>query len=155
VSAPVALRRYTAADEAATFALWIETWQTAYPHLNFAGRCEALRVRWHNEIAPLPIIVLAVSANRIVGFFTLEPARNYVDQLAVAPDMWGTPVAAMLIEEAKRLSPACVELNVNQDNARALRFYGKHGFAATRDDVNPRSGAPIVWMRWRPGDQPV
>ena len=155
MTAPVTLRRYTAADEAETFALWIETWQAAYPHLNFAGRREALRERWHNEIASLPIIVLALSAERIVGFFTLEPERSYVDQLAVAPGMWGTPVGAMLIEEAKRLSPACIELNVNKDNARALHFYAKHGFVATRDDVNPRSGAPIVWMRWQPGDQPV
>lgn len=148
------LRRYTAADEAETFALWIETWQAAYPQLNFAARRAALRERWHNEIAPLPIIVLAAADERIVGFFTLEPDRNYIDQLAVASDMWGTPVAAMLIDEAKRLSPACVELNVNQDNARALRFYAKHGFATTREDVNLRSGAPIFWMRWR-GAQPV
>jgi putative acetyltransferase len=148
VSGEFTLRRYTPADEAETFALWIETWQSAYPHLNFAARREALRERWHNEIAPLPVIVLAVADARIVGFFTLEPARNYIDQLAVAPQMWGTPVAAALMDEAKRLSPAMLELNVNQDNARALRFYAKHGFRKTRDDVNPRSGAPIVWMRW-------
>ena len=143
------LRRYTEADEAETVALWVETWQTAYPHLDFAGRREALRERWHNEIAPLPIIVLAVVGKRIVGFFTLEPGRSYVDQLAVAPDMWGTPVAASLIDEAKRLSPAMLELNVNQDNFRAIRFYRKHGFATIREDVNPRSGAPIFWMRWQ------
>ena len=143
------LRRYTEADEAETVALWVETWQTAYPHLDFAGRREALRERWHNEIAPLPIIVLAVVGKRIVGFFTLEPGRSYVDQLAVAPDMWGTPVAAVLIDEAKRLSPAMLELNVNQDNFRAIRFYQKHGFATIREDVNPRSGAPIFWMRWQ------
>ena len=148
------LRRYTPADEAETFALWIETWQTAYPHLNFAARREALRERWHNEIAPLPVIVLAVADARIVGFFTLEPERHYIDQLAVAPDMWGTPVAAALMDEAKRLSPAVLELNVNQDNARALRFYAKHGFAVTREDVNSRSGAPIFWLRWQAA-QPV
>lgn len=154
MSAPVTLRRYTAADEAETFALWIETWQTAYPHLDFAARRDALRERWHNEIAPLPIIVLGVAGGRIVGFFTLEPDRNYIDQLAVAPHAWGTPFAAALMDEAKRLSPVALELNVNQDNARALRFYAKHGFAMTREDINPRSGAPIVWMRWQ-GAQPA
>jgi putative acetyltransferase len=148
------LRRYAPADEAETFALWIETWQTAYPHLNFAARREALRERWHNEIAPLPVIVLAVADARIVGFFTLEPDQNYIDQLAVAPQMWGTPVAAALMEEAKRLSPAVLELNVNQDNARALRFYEKQAFVTTREDVNPRSGAPIFWLRWQRA-QPV
>lgn len=155
MNATITLRRYTLADEAAIFALWIDTWQAAYPQLNFAGRREALRERFHNDIASLPIVVLALFGERIVGFFTLEPERNYVDQLAVAPDIWGTSVGAMLIDEAKRLSPGCVELNVNKDNARALRFYAKQGFVPTRDDINPRSGAPIVWMRWAPRNQPV
>jgi putative acetyltransferase len=68
--------------------------------------------------------------------------------------MWGTPVAAALVDEAKRLSPAVLELNVNQDNARALRFYAKQEFVTTREDVNPRSGAPIFWLRWQSA-QPV
>jgi putative acetyltransferase len=147
------LRRYTEADEAEALALWIETWQAAYPHLNFAARRESLRERWHNEVAPLLIIVLAV-VERIVGFFTLEPERDYVDQLGVAPDMWGTPIAAALIDEAKRLSPTVLELNVNQDNARALRFYQKHGLSKIGEGVNPRSGLPIFYLRW-PGGQPV
>jgi putative acetyltransferase len=154
VSAPLALRRYTPADEAETFALWVESWQTAYPHLNFAGRREALRQRWHEEIAPLPIVVLAVATGRILGFFTLEPDRSYIDQLAVAPHAWGTPIATALISEAKRLSPATLELNVNQDNFRALRFYQKHGFIKVGEGINPRSGAPIDFLRW-PGAQPA
>jgi putative acetyltransferase len=149
VSAPFTLRRYTPADEAETFALWIETWQAAYPHLDFAGRRDILRQRWHDEIAPLPIIVLAVAAERIMGFFTLEPERNYVDQLAVAPHAWGTPVAAVLMDEAKRLSPVMLELNVNRDNGRALRFYQKHGFIKIGEGTNPRSGAPIDFLRWQ------
>lgn len=154
MSPPFTLRRYTPADETETFALWIKTWQAAYPHLNFAARREGLRERWHNEIAPLPVIILAVTAQRVVGFITLEPERNYVDQLAVAPHAWGTRVGTALIDEAKRLSPSRLDLNVNQDNARALRFYAKHGFTMTREDVNPRSGAPIFWMRWQ-GAQPA
>jgi putative acetyltransferase len=39
---------------------------------------------------------------------------------------------------------------VNQDNARAIRFYEKHGFAVAGIDSNPRSGAPLYRMSWRP-----
>jgi putative acetyltransferase len=54
----------------------------------------------------------------------------------------------MLLGEAKRLSPGLLELHVNQDNARAVRFYQKHGFGVAGEDVNPRSGAPVYLMRW-------
>ena len=149
MSAPFALRRYTEADEAEAVSLWVESWQAVYPQIDFVGRREMLRRRWHDEIAPPPIIVLAVTAERIVGFITVEPERGYVDQLAVAPQAWGTPIAAALMNEAKRLSPALLELNVNQDNTRAIRFYEKHGFTKTGEGVNPRSGLPIFYMRWR------
>lgn len=148
------LRRYTEADEAETVALWVDTWQAVYPHIDFVARREMLRRRWHDEIAPPTIIVLAMMSGRIAGFVTVEPERGYVDQLAVAPQAWGTPVGAALIDEAKRLSPTMLELNVNQDNARALRFYEKHGFTKTGEGINPRSGLPIFHMRWQ-GAQPA
>ena len=43
-----------------------------------------------------------------------------------------------------------IELLVNTDNARAMAFYEKHGFAMAGDDVNPVSGRPVFRMRWRP-----
>jgi len=52
--------------------------------------------------------------------------------------------------EARRLSPLGLDLKVNADNARAIRFYEKHGFAVTGEEANPRSGAPIYAMSWRP-----
>ena len=150
MSAPVTLRRYTDADEAETFALWIDTWQAAYPQLDFAGKRDSWLKRWREEFALAPAFILAVVEERIVGLITLDPARHYVDQLAVATGMWGSPVAAALVDEVKRLSPARVELNANRDNVRALRFYEKQGFRKTRDDINPRAGTPIVWLRWEP-----
>jgi putative acetyltransferase len=59
-------------------------------------------------------------------------------------------VADLLLAEARRLSPQNLDLHVNQDNARAVRFYQKHGFVTVGEDVNPRSGAPIYRMQWRP-----
>jgi putative acetyltransferase len=48
------------------------------------------------------------------------------------------------------LSKVGLELHVNQDNGRAIRFYEKHGFRKAGEDVNPRSGAPIYRMCWQP-----
>ncbi len=81
---------------------------------------------------------------------TVDPGTGYLDQIVVAPEAWGSPIAPALLAEAKRLSPAGLDLAVNTDNGRAVRFYQKHGFVVTGASVNPRSGLPVNTMRWRP-----
>src|SRR5262249_7958639 len=77
-----------------------------------------------------------------------------LDQIVVAPEAWGSKLAAALMAEAKRLSPSGLDLDVNADNARAIRFYEKQGFALVGEAVN-RSGAPIYKMSWRPRGGPA
>jgi len=148
VSRPFRLRRYTEADEVETVALWISVWQAVYPEIDYASQSDAMRQRWREEIVPPAIVTLAVT-DGIVGLITVEPASGYVDQLSVAPQMWGSGVAPTLIEDARQLSPALLELRVNQDNARAIRFYEKHGFEKIAEGFNARIGKPNFTMRWR------
>jgi putative acetyltransferase len=142
------LRPYRAADETATIELWRRTWQQAYPAIDFAARVAWWGERWRGELVPAAAIVVAEIGGDLVGFVTVDAATGYLDQIVVAPETWGTGVAEMLLDAAKRLSPARLELHVNTDNARAVGFYRKHGFAVTGEDVNPRSGAPVYVMRW-------
>ena len=51
----------------------------------------------------------------MVGFVTVDPRTGYLDQIVVAPERWASGVGAALIAEAKRLSPAGLELDVNTD----------------------------------------
>ncbi len=88
---------------------------------------------------------------KLVGFVTIEPNSGYLDQIVVAPEAWGSSVARALLDEAKRLSPRGIELMVNKDNARAIRFYEKNGFAYAREGNNPVSGRPVNWMAWAGG----
>jgi putative acetyltransferase len=143
------LRPYRTVDEAAAIELWQRTWQKAYPAIDFTARLDWWRERWRNELMPTAAIVVAEAADTLVGFVTVDTATGYLDQIVVAPAAWGTGVAEMLLDEAKRLSPTRLELYVNTDNARAVAFYRKHGFAVAGEDVNPRSGAPIYVMRWK------
>ena len=147
---PFALRRYVKSDEDAAIELWRRTWQAAYPRLNFTERLDWWRARWRRELVPACVIMVAQRDDAIVGFVTVDPAAGYLDQIVVAPEAWGSDLAADLIAEAKRIAPAGLDLLVNQDNARALRFYEKHGFAITGADANPISGAPLHRMSWRP-----
>jgi putative acetyltransferase len=146
------LRLYRAADETAAIELWRRTWQQAYPAIDFAARVAWWRERWRSELVPAAAIVVAEAGGALVGFVTVDAATGYLDQIVVAPETWGTGLAEMLLDEAKRRSPARLELHVNTDNARAVGFYRKHGFAVAGEGVNPRSGAPVYVMRWEKGE---
>jgi putative acetyltransferase len=146
----VTLRSYASVDEDAAIALWLLSWQAVYPDIDFAARIDWWRKRWRNELVRFAEIVIAESEGAIVGFVTVDPRTGYLDQIVVAPAHWRHGVGALLIAEARRRSPAGLDLDVNTDNARALRFYKKQGFAITGASANPISGRPIHRMSWRP-----
>lgn len=144
------LRRYQPRDEDAAIALWLRTWQAAYPQIDFAARLDWWRQRWRNEIVPAAEIVVAEIGGAIVGFVTVDPRTLYLDQIVVAPESWGSGIGTALIDAAKTISPSGLDLDVNVDNARAIRFYAKYGFVVRSSGVNPKSGNPIYRMSWRP-----
>jgi putative acetyltransferase len=149
-AAAFTLRPYRAADEETAIELWRRTWQVAYPHLDFTARLDWWRERWRNELVPAATIILAESGDEVVGFVTVDTKTLYLDQIVVAPEAWGSKIADALLAEAKRLSPSGLDLKVNADNARAIRFYQKQGFVVTGHSANPLSGAPVYVMAWRP-----
>ncbi len=142
------LRPYRAEDEDAAIALWLETWQQAYPGIDFAARVTWWRERWRGELVPKAAIIVAEQAGALIGFVTIDTS-GYLDQLVVAPDHWGSELGNTLVDEAKRLSPDRITLLVNTDNARAIRFYERNGFVNAGGDVNPTSGKPVLRMEWK------
>ena len=146
------LRRYQPSDEDAAVALWLRSWLAAYPQLDFAARLDWWRERWRNELVPSADIVIAeVEADGdIIGFVTVDRRTRYLDQLVAAPERWGSGVGTALIAAAKRLSPSGLDLDVNTDNARAIRFYGREGFVVSGGGVNLISDKPVHRMSWRP-----
>ncbi len=144
------LRPYSPADEDAAIELWRRTWQTAYPQIDFNERLGWWRQRWRSELVPTATITVAEADGQMLGFVTIDPGTCDLDQLVVAPETWGMGVATALLVEAKRSSPRGIDLHVNKDNARAIRFYEKHGFVITGEAINWRSGAPVHRMSWRP-----
>jgi putative acetyltransferase len=145
------LRPYRGTDEDTAVELWRRTWQLAYPAIDFASRLEWWRQRWRNELVPAAAITVAEANGQLIGFVTVDPRSLELDQIVVAPEAWGSDVAAALLAEAKRISPQGLDLHVNKDNARAIRFYEKHGFIVCGEAMNWRSGAPVHKMSWRPG----
>jgi putative acetyltransferase len=148
--ASATLRRYEPRDEDSAIALWLQSWQAAYPKINFAARLDWWRKRWRTEIVPSAKITIAEHDGVMLGFVTVDPLTLYLDQIVVAPERWGSGIGTALIAEAKRLSPPGLDLDVNTDNARAIGFYEKQGFSITGAGVNPISGRPVHRMSWRP-----
>ncbi|WP_081852986.1 GNAT family N-acetyltransferase [Bosea sp. 117] len=129
--------------------LWVASWQAAMPEIDFEARRGWLAARLDSLAAEGSVARLAVEpGGALAGFVMVSPATGYLDQLAVAPRLWGSGVAQALVVEARRLSPGRLELHVNQDNPRAVTFYEREGFRRSGMGVNPRSGLPIWRYVW-------
>lgn len=139
------IRPLRPADLDETLDMWVTAWQAAYPAIDFAARRG-----WIAERVAGRQVHVAVIEERIVGLLVLEPTSGYLDQLVVATAHQRRGIAQALLAEARRLAPNGLDLHVNQDNTRAIRFYEKHGFTRTGEDVNPHSGARTHRMSWRP-----
>ena len=148
MATPFRLRPYRAEDEDAAIALWQQTWQLAYPSIDFAARVTWWRERWRKELVPNAAIIAAEQSGVLIGFVTIDP-KGYLDQLVVSPDHWGSDLGNALVDEAKRVSPDGITLLVNTDNVRAIRFYERNGFVQADGDVNPTSGKPVLRMEWK------
>ena len=146
---PLTLRPYASADEDAAIELWRRTWAQHYPHIDFNARVGWWRERWRQDLLPVARVVMALKDETLVGFVTVDPKTMYLDQIVVAPEYWGSEIATALLDEAKRLSPKGLDLLVNKDNFRAIRFYEKHGFMYAGEDKNPVSGIAVNRMAWR------
>ncbi len=83
----------------------------------------------------------------VVAMMVLE--NEWVGQLYVDPTWTGQGVGSLLVDLAKDVRPAGLDLWAFQSNVGALRFYERHGFVAieTTDDAN-EEGAPDVHYRW-------
>ncbi len=144
------LRPYASTDLEAAIALWLRAWGAALPEIDFSARLEWWRERWVRELVPNNRICIAEDKGHLVGFIVIDPGSGYLDQIAVAPEDWGTGAAKTLMDEAKRISPARILLEVNQGNARAIRFYEREGFERAGEGVNPLSGRPTFRYTWTP-----
>ena len=143
----VVIRPMTEADLADVLDMWIATWQAAYPDIDFAARRGWAEDRFAELAQTGSQSFVAEAGGKIVGLVMVNPATGYLDQFAVATAMQGQGIAERLLAQARALTPL-LELHVNKDNARAIAFYKKQGFAVTGESTNPRSGAPIYLMRW-------
>ncbi|MBV9114958.1 MAG: GNAT family N-acetyltransferase [Hyphomicrobiales bacterium] len=120
------------------------------PAIDFHGRREWFRTHLARLEDTGFVMRCAIAARnrRVLGFVAVSPPGRHLDQIVVDLDHWGKGVGEALLDEAKRLSPLGLWLDVNEDNPRAIAFYEKHGFRRLRSGRNPTSGLPTLRYAW-------
>ncbi len=144
-----AIRPMMPEDLPALLDLWVESWQAAYPAIDFGARRGWAETRFSELQRDGARILVAESDGRLAGLVTVEPATGYIDQIVVATHAQRRGIASRLIKAARGVSPDVLELHVNQDNTPAVAFYRREGFVIAGHDANPSSGAPTFRMTWR------
>ncbi len=104
--------------------------------LRVAGPRAAVRLVWRGPVEDALVAPLA-------------PDVLYVMSLAVAPERRGAGIGALLLRAALAEAAAsrlrAVALDVAKDNAAALRFYAREGFAPLGERSTPaRRGLPAL-----------
>ncbi len=142
-------RAFAEADLSALIDLWVAAWSETGLAIDFDAR----RLWFDDRLRALgangDIVVGLDASGRPAGFVTIDPRNGFLDQLCVAPAERGSGLASALLEEAKRRSPGVIELDVNEANLRARRFYQREGFSVMGHGFNAGSGLPTLRLLWR------
>jgi putative acetyltransferase len=131
------LRPATAADMATVADIWHTAWHVAHPGHVPDGLTAARTLAAFRERTPARVADTTVAEvdGKVVGF--TMTAEDEVEQVFVDPSHHGTGVAGALLEEAERRVHAAgfdqAWLAVVVGNARARRFYERHGWADAGD----------------------
>jgi putative acetyltransferase len=145
-----ALREFAEADLPALINLWAAASTATGIRIDFDRRRAWIDARLSALRADGGEIVVGLDAGeKLAGFVTIDARSGALDQLCVAPAERGSGLAIALMDEAKRRSPGVVELEVNEANGRARRFYEREGFRVVGQGASPHSGSPTLKMRWR------
>ncbi len=132
------IRAAVAADMAAVADLWHEGWHSGHAGHVPDGLTAARSLEAFHERTPARVgdtTVVLGSSGRLLGFVMV--VGDEVEQVFVGPASRGTGLAVVLLAEAERQvaasGHASAWLAVVEGNARARRFYEKHGWVDEGD----------------------
>lgn len=144
------LRRRVDDDWPVILELWVSAWRATYPEIDFDARRDWLmRHVVALEARGAVTLLLFDQTPALAGFVVINPANGWLDQICIAPQHFGSGAGAALLAAARNVSPSRIRLDVNADNARAIRFYERDGFARIGRGANTLSGRETIMMEWR------
>jgi len=139
-------------DWSALLDLWVASWRIIFPEIDFDARRSWLtqQIGRLEAAGAQTLCLVETDPPRLAGFVIIDPATGWLDQICVDPAHFGKGYGETLLSAARERSPRLVQLDVNAENHRAIRFYERNGFLKTGVGANPLSGRETVKMEWRP-----
>lgn len=142
------LRRARPRDSRVIAEVHVRSWKAAFPGLLPQDYLDALRPedrlpQWQEALsqAPWPVVLLAEEEGVVVGFVAISPSRDpdadgdvgEIQTIYLDPPAWGGGLGSALLHAAEaelaRAGFASATLWVLETNAKARRFYERHGWA--------------------------
>jgi GNAT superfamily N-acetyltransferase len=158
----ITIRTATADDAAAVADVYLASIHATY-EFPLAHTDDEVRGWIRDVLVPSGGTWVAVdAAGDVVGMMAVQPGQpgqpgepgetGQLDQLYVRPDRLGEGIGWGLLDKARKLSPAGLNLYTFQVNARARRFYERNGFVAEwlGDGSANEERQPDVRYVWRP-----
>jgi GNAT superfamily N-acetyltransferase len=132
--------------------VWLRSRAAAVPHIPAPVHTdEDVRAWFADVVCPTKEVWVAEVGGAIAGLLVLED--EWIDQLYLDPSQTGSGIGSQLVAKAKAQRPAGLKLWTFQANARARRFYERHGFVETgATDGDNEERAPDVRYEWSPPD---
>jgi GNAT superfamily N-acetyltransferase len=149
----VTFRRGGVADANVAANLWLRARRAALGAIPAPVHSdEEVRSWFAAHVVPRLELWVAESEQRdVLGLLVLD--GNWIDQLYVGPEWTGRGIGGRLVEIAKRERPDALRLWTFASNARAQRFYERHGFIEV-DRTNGSGNeehAPDIQYAWPRG----
>ena len=145
------IRKFRESDADAVAAIWHRAGQATYTYLPAwqTFSLEKAKEVFRTVIQPKCAIWVGTMDDQIAAFLALD--GSYLEWLYVDPDQWRKGWGTRLLQLAKTLSPAGLELHTHQANRLARVFYERQGFVAVKYGTSPPpESAPDVEYHWRP-----
>jgi putative acetyltransferase len=95
-------------------------------------------------------LLVAEVDGAIAGYLSMGE-DGFVPALYLEPSARGSGIGKALLDQAKTLRPAGIELTVFEPNAAARRFYAREGFHEMPEGrvTDTDEGVPTIRMRWK------
>ena len=145
------IRPRVVGDWSALLDLWVASWKDVFPDIDFDARRDWLtrQIERLEAAGAQTLCLVELPLEKLAGFVIIDPATGWLDQICVDPVRSGEGHGVKLLGAAREVSPKLVQLDVNVENVRAIRFYERNGFIKTGAGNNPLSGRATINMEWR------
>jgi ribosomal protein S18 acetylase RimI-like enzyme len=142
------LRQARPSDAAAIAAWHLAARREAMPWLPELHSDADVRAWTRDVLLPNAEVWVALVGTAPVGYMAL--VGGMLDHLYIAPGHQGQGVGSLLLDQAKALRPAGLQLYAFQRNQRARAFYEARGFVAVAftDGADNEENEPDVLYQW-------